>query len=100
MKTFGCCGDMRLMKVGWQHASQSEQNARAPLPHRVFDTLLLRVELGSASILLAQASILPGCSDKRAPTTTGRTTQTRIEKFIVSASSFIRHSPFVIHHST
>src|ERR1700751_2507752 len=100
MKNFPCCSEMRGVKAGWQHASQGEQNARAPLPHRVFDTLPLRVEWGSASIRLAQAGILPGCSDKRAPTTTGRTTQTRIEKFIVSASLFVRHSPFAIRHFT
>src|SRR5262245_9417304 len=100
MKIFECCRDMTWVKAGWQHASQGEQNARAPLPHRVFDTPLLRVESGSASILLAQAGILPGCSNKRTAIATGRTTQTRIEKFTVSASSSIRHSPFLIRHST
>jgi hypothetical protein len=87
------------MKAGWQHASQGEQDARAPLPHRVFDTPLLRVESGSASILLAQAGILPGCSNKRAAIATGRTTQTRVEEFIVSTPPFVRHSLFVIRHS-
>jgi hypothetical protein len=96
MKTFGCCRDV---KAGRQYASQSEQHARAPLHHRGFDPLFSRVELGSASMLLAQAGILPARSEKSAPITRRRITQIRIQQFIVCASSFIRHSSFVIHHS-
>jgi hypothetical protein len=50
-------------KAGWQHASQSEQNARAPRRFRRTSVKSSQtpVAKGSASILLAQSGMLPDC---------------------------------------
>src|SRR5437773_2324288 len=99
METFGFFGEIKCVKAGWQHASQSEQHARAPVSHRVFDTPSLFVASGSASILLARTGMLPVCSRKGAKKATRSRTTSRVERFVIGTSSFVRRASLVIRHS-
>src|SRR5438874_10348906 len=98
METFGFFGEIKCVKAGWQHASQSEQHARAPVSPRVFDTPSLCVASGSASILLARTGMLPVCSQKGPKKATRSRTTSRLERFVIRASSFLRHSSFELRH--
>jgi hypothetical protein len=52
--------------AGWQNASQSDQNGRAPQPGEQPRFLChdLAVQIGSASMLLAQPGTLPASSSR------------------------------------
>src|SRR3954452_24896899 len=99
METLGFPRAINWVKAGWQHASESEQNARAPRFNARKAGMENTKRNGSASMLLAQASVLPACFRKRAGIARQRSRETSgVQRFVISISLLIRHSSFHLRH--
>jgi len=94
MKTFQYGSEIKRMRAGWQDASQDEQNARVlRQKNRTHNSS----RKGSASMLLAEAGMLPACTAQSTQIATQRTTtMSPVEQFVIRASSSLRHSSLVI----
>src|SRR5947208_14567737 len=94
MKTFQYGSEIKRMRAGWQHASQDEQNARVPgQKNRTHNS----TRKGSASMLLAEAVMLPACTAPSTQIATQRTTTiSPVEQVGVRGWPSLRHPSFVV----